>query len=61
MYEEMLDFILAAVRALNTLDEKNSSMMLESGIKVLYDNEVIGELVDEIGGVWSFREIRNGE
>lgn len=56
MYEEMLAFVLDAVRALNTLSASSEHMDLGSHIPVLYQGEQVGELVDEIGGAWSFRE-----
>ncbi len=63
MYEETLEYIVDAIKMLNEFDKNHQDSnirlnhYLQSGIGVYCEDELIGHLYDEIGGVWSFREV----
>lgn len=66
MYEEFLETILIYIRALNAAEAEiaklseargaNSGLPGLDQIRVLFEGEHVGDLVDEIGGVWSYAE-----
>jgi len=58
LYPDELRHILRVLDSLNAADQRISSgVMIASGIKVFNSDgtSVLGFLVDEIGGAWSFR------
>lgn len=58
LYAETLKFALDAVEALNQFEKTHPEVSLTpyiaSGIPIVFEDEVIGYLRDEIGGVWCF-------
>lgn len=63
IYPEQLRGIAKLCEALNAADEFLTAdhLTVESGIKLVDDDGVLyGELVDEIGGVWSFEPAKRG-
>jgi hypothetical protein len=59
-YVEQLKGIVSLIEALNTWDSnpENSDLMLKQPIVLVHPMEPdtpLGELVDEIGGAWSFK------
>lgn len=64
IYPEQLDVINTYIKALNAADAQILSGDCPDGltpglerIPVVQDEQVIGHLVDEIGGAWSFRAV----
>lgn len=67
MYEDFLETILTYIKALNTADEEISKRAERAGssitfpeignIPVSLDGQLVGHLVDELGGMWSYQEL----
>ena len=60
MYQEFLQVVLIYIEALNAADQKIDALGFDSmlfptlgRIPLVMDEEHVGHLVDEIGGVWS--------
>lgn len=57
MYEEFLKAILAYVQALNAVEKDiPADAAYLANVPVCMDHELVGFLVDEVGGVWSYRD-----
>jgi len=59
-YAEQLDGITGLIKALNVWEESPvaKDLLVKSPITLVHPedpDEILGHLVDEIGGVWSFR------
>ena len=63
MYQEFLKGILTYVDALNTatraLDEGDGLTPYLGDVEVMLEGELVGYLRDEIGGSWSYFEVRH--
>ena len=61
MYQEFLQVILIYIAALNEADKKIDALGYDSllfptleRIPLVMDEQIVGYLVDEIGGIWSY-------
>lgn len=56
-YPDELRKIVGLCEALNEADKDSGDITFKNGVVVIdcNDNSVLGELVDEVGGSWSFK------